>query len=84
MSDKIYSAIPRTAEEIIGKNIISFIGEDWRGAYAYSIEMNDMALKGRRIKLKKRHILSYDYEGVDNIFLWRKEWLKDIREESNE
>ena len=86
MDYKIITAIPKTAEEITGiKGCKEFYGEDERGKYEYVPSMNAFVLdlKNKRIKFEKTDNPHYDYENRGNgiSWLWRKEWLKDIREE---
>ena len=91
---KKITATPKTAAEITGiKGCETFEGTDERGYYCYAKSMNNLARatagKAEELVFKKwdkEHSREYDYTGVfsdkkHDSFDWRKEWLKNIREE---
>lgn len=77
------TAVPKTAEEITGiKGCENFCGKDERGEYAYADYMNDMALENKRLTLERNNNAAYDYKDTtEHHWSWRKEWLKDVKEE---
>jgi len=97
MSNKIYSAVPKTAEEITGIkgcNSFSFFFKDETLDLIYVPEMNELALEKKRIeiepleKMADKYYRNYDYKSVmtdprDGQYFWKKEWLKDFKEEIN-
>lgn len=81
------TAIPKTAEEITGiKDCLSFECNN----FIYLKEHNNIANKQERILLIKHHNEFYDYKYVlqyhdkYDYLGWKKEWLKNIQEISQE
>lgn len=75
-------ATVKSAEEITGqKGCIAFEGECEGGAFSFTKKMNEMA--GKELILKEYDGgNSYDYRDCgDDGCCWRKDWLKNIREE---
>jgi len=84
MRYKIITAIPKTPIEIFGegaKNILDFTEIVGENRYVYTSQMLEVAKKGERLLFYPIIADGYDYIDDDNNFYWRKEWLKDIREE---
>lgn len=97
MNYKKLTAVPKTAEEITGvagcRAFILKLGH-FVPDLIYRPEMNELALAGKRIEIEPLKNLTdnfyenYDYRSImtysnNNQYFWRKEWLDDIKEESN-
>ena len=95
MKYKKLTAVPKTAEEITGVegcSSFSFFFEDETFDLIYTSEMNELALEKKRIEVEPlenmidKYYEKYDYKNIiidpeDNQYFWKKEWLKDIRED---